>query len=198
MSVPNQKIIKLAPRAKRNRDNLYAMMNLDALKEAMKVLGGSSIKLWMYCNKNIDEYQFNLSRVDCEDWGLKKDAYYHAVKELTDKGFLVPIYEGSNIFLFHEKAVSERPKDFSETQNFESETPKDESENTERNNTNNTSIIKNTTLDDDNADGVIVDCGEAAIPKEESYSERMTKWFGTFKNEKVCEDPNAIYTRHGL
>ena len=72
------------------------------------------------------------------------------------------------------------------------------SEKPERNNTNNTRIIKNTTLDDDNADGVIVDCGEAAIPKEESYSERMTKWFGTFKNEKVYEDPNAIYTRHGL
>ena len=198
MSVPNQKIIKLAPRAKRDKDHLYATLNLEVLQEAMKVLDGSSIKLWLYFNKNADGYQFELSRVDCEKWGLKKDAYYRAVKELTDKGFLVPIYEGSNIFLFHEKAVSERPKDFSETQNFESETPKDESEKPERNNTNNTENTNNNTLDDDNADGVIVDCGEAAIPKEESYSERMTKWFGTFKNEKVYEDPNAIYTRHGL
>jgi hypothetical protein len=173
-------------------------MNLEALQEAMKVLGGSSIKLWLYFNKNADEYKFELSHAECEKWGIKKDAYYHAVKELTDKGFLVPIYEGSNIFLFHERAVSERPKDFSEIQNFESETPKGESEKTERNNTNNTRIIKNTTLEDDNADGVIVDCGKAAIPREESYSERMTKWFGTFKNEKVCEDPNAIFNKHGL
>lgn len=198
MSVANQKIIKLAPRVKRDKDHYYATMNLEALQEAMKVLGGSSIKLWLYFNKNADGYQFELSRTDCEKWGIKKDAYYHAVKELTDKGFLVPIYEGSNIFLFHEKAVSERPKGFSEIQNFESETPKEESEKTERNNTNNTRIIKNTTLEDDNADGVIGDCGKAAIPKEESYSERMTKWFGTFKNEKVYEDPNAIFIKHGL
>ena len=200
MSVANQKIIKLAPRAKRDRDHLYAMVNLDALKEAMKVLDGSSIKLWMYCNKNIDGYQFNLSRVDCEKWGLKKDAYYRAVKELTDKGFLVPICVGSNIFLFHERAVAvtERPKNFSESELESTANPKKVSEKPERNNTNNTENTNNNTLDDDNADGVIVDCGEAAIPKEESYSERMTKWFGTFKNEKVCEDPNAIYTRHGL
>lgn len=171
-------------------------MNLEALQEAMKVLGGSSIKLWLYFNKNANEYKFELSRVDCEKWGIKKDAYYHAVKELTDKGFLVPICVGSNIYLFHEKAVSERPNDFSETQNFESEMPKEESKKTERNNTNNIEIIKNTTLNDDIADGDIVDCGEATIPKREDFDKRMKEWFGTFKNEKVYEDPNAILNKY--
>ena len=115
MSVANQKIIKLAPRVKRDKDHYYATMNLEALQEAMKVLGGSSIKLWLYFNKNADEYKFELSRAECEKWGIKKDAYYHAVKELTDKGFLVPICVGSNIYLFHEKAVSVKPKSFSES-----------------------------------------------------------------------------------
>lgn len=196
MSVANQKIVKLAPRVERDKDHYYATMNLEALQEAMKVLGGSSIKLWLYFNKNANEYKFELSRVDCEKWGIKKDAYYHAVKELTDKGFLVPICVGSNIYLFHEKAVSERPNDFSETQNFESEMPKEESKKTERNNTNNIEIIKNTTLNDDIADGDIVDCGEATIPKREDFDERMKEWFGTFKNEKVYEDPNAILNKY--
>ena len=89
MSVANQKIVQIAPRVKRDKDHLYAMMNLEAMQEAMKVLGGSSIKLWMYFNKNQDNHRFELSRVACEEWGIKKDAYYHAVKELTNKGFLV-------------------------------------------------------------------------------------------------------------
>ena len=198
MSVANQKIIQLAPRTARDKIHLYATINLDALQAAMQVLNGSGLKLWLYLNKNQNNYKLELSRVACAGWGIKKDSYYSAVDELINKGFLVQDHYGSNVYWFHEKAVSVKPNHFSEIPKELSEIPKKESENTERNITDNTEIIQNTTLDDDNADGVIVDCGEAAIPKEESYSERMTKWFGTFKNEKVYEDPNAIYTRHGL
>ena len=137
-----------------------------------------------YLNKNQNNYKLELSRVACASWGIKKDSYYSAVDELINKGFLVQDHDGSNVYWFHEKAVSVKPNHFSEIPTEISENPKSVSENTERNNTDNTEIIQNTTVDDDNADGVIVDCGEAAIPKEESYSERMTKWFGTFKKRK--------------
>ena len=85
MSVPNQKTVKLAPRIKRDSKHLYCMANLEALQAAMSILNGSGLKLWLYLNKNQDGYRFELSRVDCANWGIKKDSYYSAVDELVNK-----------------------------------------------------------------------------------------------------------------
>ena len=196
MSVANQKIVRISKRMPRDREHLYATMNLDALQFAMQELKGSSFKLWAYFNKNQDNYQFELSQKACEEWGIKKDSYYSAVDELINKGFLVQDHYGSNMYWFHEKAVSEKPKCFSEIPIEASENQKEESEKPERNNTNNTEIIKNTTLTDDNAVGVIVDCGIAAIQSEESQEEKMQRWFGTYKHETVCESPTALLDKY--
>lgn len=192
MSVANQKIIKLAPRTKRDKEHYYATMNLEALQAAMQTLNGSGLKLWLYLNKNQDGYRFELSRVDCAKWGIKKDSYYSAVEELINKGFLIQDHYGSNFFWFYETASSERAKSFSEIPIEISENQKEKSEKPERNNTNNTEIIKNITLDDDNADGVIVDCGNAAIQSESDFDKRMAEWFGTFKREKVCDSTDLL------
>ena len=196
MSVANQKIIQLAPRTARGKNNLYATMNLDALQAAMQVLNGSGLKLWLYLNKNQNNYKLELSRVACAGWGIKKDSYYSAVDELINKGFLVQDHYGSNVYWFHEKAVSVKPNHFSEIPTEISENPKKESENTERNITDNTEIIQNTTLDDDNADGVIVDCGDAAIQNESDFDSKMKEWFGTYKHEQVCESPTALLDKY--
>ena len=195
MSVPNQKTVKLAPRTKRDSEHLYSMNNLDALQMAMKTLNGSGLKLWLYLNKNQDGYRLELSRVDCANWGIKKDSYYKAVDELIQKGFLIQDHFGSNLFWFHEKASSEKPKFFSESENDLSETQKEESVKPERNNTNNTEIIKNITIGIDNADGIIEDCGDATI-QEESYDEQMTRWFGKWKSETTAEDPNLFANKY--
>ena len=196
MSVPNQKTVKLAPRIKRDSEHLYCMANLEALQSAMQTLNGSGLKLWLYLNKNQDGYRFELSRVDCAKWGIKKDSYYSAVDELINKGFLVQDHYGSNMYWFHEKAVSDKPKSFSEIPIEVSKNQKEESENPYRNNTNNTEIIKNITMDDDTAVGGIVDCGDATIQSESDYNENMKKWFGTFKNDRVYEDPNALLHKY--
>lgn len=195
MSVPNQKTVKLAPRVRRDAEHLYSMNNLDALQAAMQTLNGSGLKLWLYLNKNQDGYRFELSRIDCAKWGIKKDSYYSAVEELIQKGFLVQDHYGSNMFWFHEAAVSERPKSFSEIPIKESKKPQNESEKAERNITNSTEIIKNTTMDDDTADGGIVDCGDATIQKE-SHDELMKKWFGSFTSDKVYEDSNTFINKY--
>jgi hypothetical protein len=172
------------------------MNNLEALQAAMQTLNGSGLKLWLYLDKNQDGYRFELSRVDCAKWGIKKDSYYSAVDELINKGFLVQDHYGSNMYWFYEKAVSDKPKSFSEIPIGASENQKDESENPYRNNTNNTEIIKNNTLYDDNADGVIVDCGDATIQKEVSIDDKMKEWFGTFKNDRVYEDSNSLINKY--
>jgi hypothetical protein len=57
--------------------------------------------------------------------------------------------------------------------------------------------IKNNTLDDDNADGVIVDCGVATIPSNEEWNEDKRKdWFGTFTNAKVYESETVLIDKY--
>ena len=196
MSVPNQKIVQLARRTARDKNHLYAMINIDALQAAMQVLNGSGLKLWLYLNKNQDNYRTELSRVDCAKWGIKKDSYYSAFDELIKKGFLVQDHYGSNVFWFHEKAVSVKPNHFSENQTEESEKPKKVSENPYRNITNNTEIIQNNTIDDDIAEGDIVDCGKTAIQKETVRNRNIKEWLGNGKFEKVCESPTALLDKY--
>lgn len=62
-----------------------------------------------------------MSQKACAEWGIKKDSYYSAVKDLTEKGYLVPITPYSNIFDFHEMPLSEIPIYFSENENAASE-----------------------------------------------------------------------------
>ena len=93
MSVPNQKIVQIGKRTVRNGQNLYATMNLEALQLAMKTLKGSSLKMWLYLNKNQEKYTFELSRAACLEWGIKKDSYYDGIKELMEKGYLVQARE---------------------------------------------------------------------------------------------------------
>ena len=146
MSVPNQKIVHIVPRTKRDAEHLFATMNIDALQAAVQDLKGSALKLWLYFNKNQDGYQFELSQKACRDWGIKKDSYYAGVEELVSKGYLVPIYVGSNIYKFYEKAIAEKPKEFSENENRSTVFQKIPSDFPERNNTNITKIKQNKTI----------------------------------------------------
>lgn len=62
----------------------------------------SGLKLWLYINKNQDNYKLELSQRACESWGIKRASYYRAVDELIEKGYLQQQKEGSNIYFFHE------------------------------------------------------------------------------------------------
>lgn len=117
-TVPNQKTIKIVKREPFNKGNLYCMFHLDALQEAMTLLSGEHLKLWLYLNKNQDNYQFDLSQKALEAWGLKKDSYYRAVNKLIELHYLNPVEEDSNVYYFSEKPKtarnSEKPKEFSQ------------------------------------------------------------------------------------
>ena len=108
MSVQNQNIVRLAKRESWTGEHPFARMHVDALQLAMNNLKGESLKLWLYCNKNQDNYQFELSQKAVAEWGLKKDAYQAAKKVLREKGYLVPLREDSNILVFYEIPLSEK------------------------------------------------------------------------------------------
>jgi hypothetical protein len=133
-------------------------MNLDALQNAMKDLKGSSLKMWLYLNKNQERYTFDLSRAACLEWGIKKDSYYDGIKELMEKGYLVPAREGSNYYTFYESPQSvnqnsdktnnyftENSTFLSGNQNLGHKKPKGLSANQYRNNIYNTEILQDNT-----------------------------------------------------
>jgi hypothetical protein len=167
----------------------------------MRDLKGAHLRLWLYFNKNQDGYKFELSQKACLEWGIKKDSYYSGIEEFIKKGYLIPIHYGSNVYQFYEipqaeKANAEKTNWFSENENRSTVSQKKKLDFPERNNTNNTEIKQNITIDDDNAKGVIVDCGEATIQQEESFDERMERWFGTYRKEKVCESPDFLTNKY--
>ena len=133
-------------------------MNLEALQLAMKTLKGSSLKMWLYLNKNQEKYTFELSRAACLEWGIKKDSYYDGIRELTEKGYLIQAREGSNLYTFYEsprsgKQNSEETKNYftekttslSAKQNLPHGNPKGTAGNQYRNNIYNTDILQNNT-----------------------------------------------------
>ena len=131
------------------------MNNLEALQQAMNRLKGSGLKMWLYINKNQDNYRFELSRKACEEWGIKKDSYYDGIKDLIANGYLRQSQPGSNLYIFYENALTANPtsgysefyftektKPATEIQKSTYGIPKRSMENPQRNNINNTRIIK--------------------------------------------------------
>lgn len=99
-SVPNQKTIRIE-KEQANKDNPYAIYNLNALKAAMLDLKGEAFKLWCYLDKNQNGYTFALSKVDALNWGIgSKSSYDRAVKELIEKGYLENV--SGNSYNFYE------------------------------------------------------------------------------------------------
>ena len=104
-TVANQKTIK-TNKEKSDKENLYAIYNLEALQYAMIDLKSSGFKLWCYLNKNQNGYTFGLSPVDAIKWGVGcKKSYDNAVKELIEKGYLVN--RGGNHYDFYELPKAE-------------------------------------------------------------------------------------------
>ena len=209
MSYSNQKIVRIGNREKRDAQHIYSTMNIEAMQEAMMELRGETFKLWCYLNKNQEGYQFELSQKECEKWGIKKDVYYAAVKKLVELGYLVPIEEGSNIYVFFELRHSEIQK-FSEIQKNQvienseiqkiaqidfSEIQKNFSEIPQRNNTyNNTNYnVKDNTnnkIEERIKDSLVVVVVGAATPPT------TTKFSEIQKNAEIEETKTKEEPRH--
>lgn len=201
MSYSNQKIVRIGNREKRDAQHIYSTMNIEAMQEAMMELRGETFKLWCYLNKNQEGYQFELSQKECEKWGIKKDVYYAAVKKLVELGYLVPIEEGSNIYVFFELRHSEIQK-FSEIQKNQvienSEIQKNFSEIPQRNKTyNNTNYnVKDNTnnkieerIKEEIEDSLVV-VGTAAPSTTTKFSEIQKN--AEIEETKTQEEPRRL------
>lgn len=104
-TVANQKTIttKGAPH---DKNNIYAMLNIEAMKQAMTQLKPNAFKVWCYLAKNQNNYTFALSCTDaCEFCNISKPTYLSAIQELIAVGYLVNT--SGNHYDFYEQLPDE-------------------------------------------------------------------------------------------
>lgn len=101
MAYANQKTIRIF-KEKCDKDNIYSVINNNALQSAMIDLKKSgAFKLWVYLSKNQNGFDLELSAAECQKWGIKESSYHNAVKELIYKGYLQ--LESANRYIFYEQ-----------------------------------------------------------------------------------------------
>ena len=101
MAVPNQKKITGSHKEPCDKNHVYALINQDAIQNAMFSLKPSTVKVWFYFAKNQEGYEFDLSSVAvCGFCNISDKTYREAIKELTDLRYLVQT--GKNTFEFYE------------------------------------------------------------------------------------------------
>lgn len=104
-TVANQKLITTKS-AKHDKNNIYAMINIDAMEKAMTLLKPNTYKVWCYMAKNQNNYTFALSCVDaCRFCKMTKPTYLKCVQELIETGYLVNT--GGNAYDFYEMLPEE-------------------------------------------------------------------------------------------
>lgn len=98
---PNQKTITTKS-AKHDKQNIYAVLNIEAMQEAMTLLKPNTFKLWCYMAKNQNNYTFALSCIDaCGFCKMTKPTYLKCIQELIETGYLVNT--NGNHYDFYEK-----------------------------------------------------------------------------------------------
>lgn len=133
---PNQKTITVCKELCDNQ-HYYTMINLNALECAAIDLKSGAFKLWVYLAKNQNNFTFGLSnKAVAEQFGIKKDQYDSAVKELIEKGYLIET--AKNIYQFKELSEKATIKSGKKTQSKVAETNTEKWENPITNITDNT------------------------------------------------------------
>lgn len=104
-TAPNQKTITING-AKHDKQNKYAVINIDAMSKAMALLKPNTYKVWCYMAKNQNNYTFALSCVDvCSFCKMSKPTYLACIQELIDTGYLVNT--NGNNYIFYEDIQEE-------------------------------------------------------------------------------------------
>lgn len=153
---PNQKRITII-KQQCDSKHIYAMINIDAIKNAAQQLKPSAFKLWIYLAKNQFGYSLDLSsKAVLEEFNMKKDMYDSAVQELIEKGFLV-LYKDKTFYYFYEVPL---PGNVPKVEKCQSE----KKDNTTRN---------NTIVNDTNSVTKVPFQGTSSLPRNQTSSDPL-------------------------
>lgn len=82
-----------------NKDNPYFMVNKSANRQAMAALSRVGFQLYMYFMQNEDGYVTTLRRTHAmRTTGLSKTAYYDAITDLINTGYLIDAGDGYEFY----------------------------------------------------------------------------------------------------
>lgn len=96
MSYSNQKILRIV---KPKYEREFLQVGITEWQNAYKVLTPSAFAIYLYLASNADGFCLELSQKAIENsLGIKKTAYFEAVKQLESKGYIQPI--SGNMFYF--------------------------------------------------------------------------------------------------
>lgn len=102
-SNPNQKKVTIHKKECSKKEK-YAMINIEALKNALNNLSAMATELWLYFAKNQNHHNFWLSMVDVRNFsGMSVSSYHRAVNELIEKGYLIKAQTAQNQYEFYEE-----------------------------------------------------------------------------------------------
>lgn len=107
--VPNQKSIRFVVSEKGSNGHYFSQYNNADLIKAQNTLSDSAFRLYIYIGMfkgyAIKKERLNLSRQNAmECTGMSSRAFTNAIKELQEKGYLVPdpLFEAKNNFAYIE------------------------------------------------------------------------------------------------
>lgn len=102
-TVANQDVVEIQ-KEKCDKDNIYAVININAMALAMKDLTPAQFQVWLYFAKNQAGYTFAVSPAAAlNEFGIKKDTFQKAKQALKEKGYLVEnLAKGKNHWIFKE------------------------------------------------------------------------------------------------
>ena len=84
----NQKTITIKG-AQHDEKNIYAKLNIEAMKTACLMLKPNTFKVWCYVAKNQNNYTFALSCIEtCKFCNMSKPTYLQCIRELIKVGYL--------------------------------------------------------------------------------------------------------------
>ena len=92
-----------------DKDNIYMVINQEAVRLAVKDLTLAQFQVWLYFAKNQAGYTFAVSPAAAlDEFGIKKDTFQKAKQVLKEKGYLIenPV-KGKNHWIFREIPVED-------------------------------------------------------------------------------------------
>lgn len=103
-TVPNQRIIAITGKEPCDRTNIYAKININAMKEAINNLHSTTAySLWTYLASQQNDYKFAFSSsAVSNELGIKKSTIQNAIRELINKNYLIQRKTNLNTYDFYE------------------------------------------------------------------------------------------------
>ena len=107
-TVPNQRVVKIHRDMPGEKEGNFLLIKKSNLYDAYRNLNATALCLYLYLAGNMNGYslEFSAKTIHAE-MGLPESTCRDQFKVLVEKGYLVPKRDGSNIYDFYERPMTD-------------------------------------------------------------------------------------------